>query len=728
MVYPPLPESFIFGVATADHQVEAYEPVFKDVRDEWDEQRNLQLRGRATDFWHRYPEDIELARKMGCKAFRFSIAWARVEPEPGQFNEEALAHYQQLTETILAAGMQPVLTLHHFTWPLHIEQRGGMISDEFPSRFAQYAEVVASRFGVLVPYWITFNELNQLVYGYFKAGDYFIPPGLPPNTPISEQMDKVRRLIRNLFEAHTRARTAIKKHHPAAKVGVNPWLLGLPAWSRWFVNWKVSRLREEDWEQQGKRFTEQSLLWQRKVDVVVANVTVTPERAQQIDFSEIYYVDGLNLLVKTGSPMLRPQDLVGKVVAVVKSSRAASAIFTLLPGVEDKVVDRHAEAVALLAADRVVAVLADSSTLQGIVDRAAGQYQLLGENLTKEPYAVAVGKGNPALLDAVDIAVRRFRDGGKWAESYQQHLPSRTLPLLPTVPTRVNLAHLQAGGSEPGTQPLPLAEMGTWLRRIQDRGYLIAGVKDNVPGFGDRDPQTGEFSGLEIDLAQEIAEIIFGDRDKIQFYAVTTQQRLPYLRSPCQIFDPLLRGFSILSTIFNSNWWHLGMAGKLPAFLCPPGCVGQQDFVGFDYYWGVNTFHLNQVEQLFNALRGDSQNSPVWPEGFYALIKEHAKLFPNQEIMIIENGCVPEADGVSRQEYLRRHIHQIQRARQEGVNIIAYFCWSITTNREWGLKLSPKSDFGLYKIDLDNDVNLTRIETADAAFYSKIVQQRTVVP
>jgi beta-glucosidase/6-phospho-beta-glucosidase/beta-galactosidase/ABC-type amino acid transport substrate-binding protein len=728
MVYPPLPESFIFGVATADHQVEAYEPAFKDVRDAWDEQRNLQLRERATDFWNRYPEDIELARKMGCKAFRFSISWARVEPKPGQFNEKALAHYQQLTETILAAGMQPVLTLHHFTWPLHIESRGGMISDEFPSWFAQYAEVVASRFGSLVTYWITFNELNQLVYGYFKAGDYFMPPGLPPNTPISEQMDKVRRLIRNLFEAHTRARAVIQKHHPAAKVGVNPWLLGLPVWARWFVNWKVSRLREENWEKQGKRFTEQSLLWERKVDVVVANVTVTAERAQQIDFSEIYYVDGLNLLVKTGSPIQTPQDLVGKIVAAVKSSRAASAIFTLLPGVEDKVVDRHAEAVKLLAEDKVAAVLADSSTLQGIADLSGGQYQLLGENLTKEPYAVAVGKGNPSLLDAVDIAVRRFRDGGKWAESYQKYLPRRTIPLLPNVPTRVTLANLQDGGSEHGEKPLPLAEEGTWLRRIQDRGYLIAGVKDNVLGFGYQDPQTGEFNGLEIDLAKEIALTIFSDRDKIQFYSVTTQQRLPYLRSPCQIFDPLLRGFSTLSTIFNSNWWHLGMAGKLPEFLCPAGCVDQQDFVGFDYYWGVNTFHLNKLEQLLNALRGDSQNSPVWPEGFYALIKEHAKLFPDKEIMIIENGCVPEADGIFRQEYLRRHIEQIQRACQEGVNIVAYLCWSITTNREWGLKLSPKSDFGLYKIDLDNDYNLTRIETEDVAVYRKIVQQLTALP
>ncbi len=250
-------------------------------------------------------------------------------------------------------------------------------------------------------------------------------------------------------------------------------------------------------------------------------------------------------------------------------------------------------------------------------------------------------------------------------------------------------------------------------------------MKDNVPGFGYRDPQTGTFSGLEIDLAGEIARTIFGDSRKVQFRPVSTQQRIPSLQSPLQILDPLLRGFSILSTIFNSNWWHLGMAGKLPEFLCPAGCIDQQDFVGFDYYWGVSTFRLNKLGQLMNAVRGDSENSPVWPEGFYALLKEHAKLFPNKEIMIIENGCVPMVDGMPRGEYLRRHIQQVQRARQQGVNISAYICWSITTNREWGLKLSPKNDFGLYRIDLDNDPKLTRVETEDVAVYKAIIQRRS---
>jgi beta-glucosidase/6-phospho-beta-glucosidase/beta-galactosidase len=108
---PPLPESFMFGVATADHQCEAYDPEFEDIRDVWERRRAFTLRGNATDFWNRYPEDIELARNLGCKAFRFSIAWSRVEPHPDQFNQAAFDHYRQVIATIRKAGMELYLAV-----------------------------------------------------------------------------------------------------------------------------------------------------------------------------------------------------------------------------------------------------------------------------------------------------------------------------------------------------------------------------------------------------------------------------------------------------------------------------------------------------------------------------------------------------------------------------------------------------------------------------------------
>jgi beta-glucosidase/6-phospho-beta-glucosidase/beta-galactosidase len=107
----PFPADFLFGVGTSDHQCEAFDPRYPDVWDDWEASHPIRhpgedcclQRGRATDFWQRYAADVRLAQSLGCKAFRFSIAWARVEPEPGQFSDEALAHYRRVAETIRAA-------------------------------------------------------------------------------------------------------------------------------------------------------------------------------------------------------------------------------------------------------------------------------------------------------------------------------------------------------------------------------------------------------------------------------------------------------------------------------------------------------------------------------------------------------------------------------------------------------------------------------------------------
>ena len=95
---PRFPEDFVFGVATSDHQCEAYDPEREDIRDLWEKATGRTPRGRATDFWNRYPEDVRLARDLGCKAFRFSVSWTRVEPKPGQYDEAALDHYRQLSQ------------------------------------------------------------------------------------------------------------------------------------------------------------------------------------------------------------------------------------------------------------------------------------------------------------------------------------------------------------------------------------------------------------------------------------------------------------------------------------------------------------------------------------------------------------------------------------------------------------------------------------------------------
>ena len=132
-----------FGVGTADHQCEAFDPRYPDIRDHWEKNDGQTPRGRATDFWNRYPEDIRLAAELGCTMFRFSISWARVEPEPGVFNQEALDHYRAVVDSIREAGMEPMVTLLHYVWPLHVDP----IHEDFPHRFRLYTEQVVAAMG-----------------------------------------------------------------------------------------------------------------------------------------------------------------------------------------------------------------------------------------------------------------------------------------------------------------------------------------------------------------------------------------------------------------------------------------------------------------------------------------------------------------------------------------------------------------------------------------------------
>ncbi|MBV8815540.1 MAG: glycoside hydrolase family 1 protein, partial [Verrucomicrobia bacterium] len=148
--------NLLFGVATSDHQAESFDAGVPDFRDEWEKLVRQTLRGKATDFWNRYPEDIRLARDLGCKIFRFSVAWSRVEPRPNQFDTAVLDHYRQIASTVRDAEMVPLVTLHHFTWPVHVQERGGMTAEHFPIWYRAYVEQVVDAIGDLVPYWISF--------------------------------------------------------------------------------------------------------------------------------------------------------------------------------------------------------------------------------------------------------------------------------------------------------------------------------------------------------------------------------------------------------------------------------------------------------------------------------------------------------------------------------------------------------------------------------------------
>lgn len=707
--YKKIPPSFFFGVATADHQCEAYDERYADIQDLWEQTRNLTLRNRATDFWNRYEEDILLAKELGCTAFRFSLSWARLETEPGIFNKEAFLHYRALISFIKKAGMKPVCTLHHYTWPIHIEKRGGLIAADFPLFFEQYASKVAEELGDLVIYWVTFNEPNQLIYGYFKTGEFKLPPGLPPGTTTARQMEKVGLAIPNLFRAHKAARGVLRTGNPLAMVGANPFLLGLPRLSRWFTDWQVCRLHKDSWTRHGNRYTEHSPVWTTDADLVAAMYSRTAEREQSVDFSEVYSIDGLRLL--SLASLKKAATLQGESIGLIRGSTAEGSVKDLFPVCRSQsFMDLRAVADAL-DKEQVSYILADEGMLQSLTDLHPGTYIYCSGRLSQEYYAIGIRKGNPDLLELIDLCIRSFTKDQPLGQV-------KNRKVLSGLSDPENIAQEASQG------PLARGEKGTLLRKIQNRGYLIAAVKDDIPGVGFKDPAHG-FSGREIDLVRKIAGLIFGDASRIRFIPVVAQKRQASISSIFQCIEPLLKSMSILTAVFNSNWWNLGMAGKLPAFLCPEECAHEHDYIGFDYYWGVKYFWPASLMALISSSRGQYSKAPVWPGGFYNLLKGHSKLFPDQEILIIENGCVDMASGVSRSEYLEAHIGIIRRAISEGIKVRGYFCWSITTNREWGLKLGPDSDFGLYKIELDTNPHLCRVASAASSTLKKIIASCT---
>src|SRR5258706_2818534 len=184
------------------------------------------------------------------------------------------------------------------------------------------------------------------------------------------------------------------------------------------------------------------------------------------------------------------------------------------------------------------------------------------------------------------------------------------------------------------------------------------------------------------------------------------------------------KALGVFPTMFNTNVWYLGMAGRLPEFLCPAECVGQQDFVGFDYYWGIPTVRIKDLMRLYDSMRQRFENAPVHAGGLYRLLKFYAKMFPGQEILVIENGSIESADGVKRGSYIRRHVRQVQRAHADGIPVNGYLCWSITSNREWGLPFSHNSDFGLFHVALDKDPHLLRVPTVAGEMYKSIIANR----
>lgn len=158
------PEGFIWGTAAAAHQVEG-----NNINsDFWLLEHTpgtlfTEPSGDACDHFHRYPEDIRLMAQLGFKSYRFSIEWARIEPEPGRFSMAALDHYRRMLAACNEHGLIPCVTFHHFTSPIWFTADGGWENMKAVDRFTRYCEKATAHLGDLIGVCCTINEANLVV-------------------------------------------------------------------------------------------------------------------------------------------------------------------------------------------------------------------------------------------------------------------------------------------------------------------------------------------------------------------------------------------------------------------------------------------------------------------------------------------------------------------------------------------------------------------------------------
>lgn len=163
---PTFPDGFLFGAATASFQIEGATTEDGRGRSIWDtfcetpgKVANGDTGEPACDHYHRVPDDVALMRELGLDAYRFSVAWPRIQPDGvGPANPLGLAFYDRLVDTLLDAGIRPVVTLYHWDLPQALEDRGGWRSRDVAGWFADYTAHVVGTLGDRVKHWTTLNE------------------------------------------------------------------------------------------------------------------------------------------------------------------------------------------------------------------------------------------------------------------------------------------------------------------------------------------------------------------------------------------------------------------------------------------------------------------------------------------------------------------------------------------------------------------------------------------
>ena len=181
-----------------------------DIKDEAKRPDNY-VSGRAVEHYERFEADLDLARKMNLNALRFSVEWSRIEPTEGAWNVEAIEHYKRYVLGLKKRGIEPIVTLFHFTLPVWFSEKGGFEYRANVKYFLRFTEKILSELGPAVRYVITLNEPEVYATESYLLGNW------PPMRQSRFQMIKV---LRNLAYAHNKSSKLIHGMNRRYKVSV----------------------------------------------------------------------------------------------------------------------------------------------------------------------------------------------------------------------------------------------------------------------------------------------------------------------------------------------------------------------------------------------------------------------------------------------------------------------------------------------------------------------------
>ncbi len=203
------PENFLWGAASASYQVEG-----GINNNDWSyeaENGKVPPTDNRVNHYYKYEKDFELAKQLGHNCQRISIEWSRIEPEEGQFNQREIEHYRKVIRTMKEKGLEPFVTLWHFTVPIWFYKKNGFLAKDAPEIFERYCNHVLDQLHNECTFWDTINEPNVWASnGYFR-GNW---------PPFKRSLKKFFKAINNQIAAHNLVYKRNKEKYPLLQIGV----------------------------------------------------------------------------------------------------------------------------------------------------------------------------------------------------------------------------------------------------------------------------------------------------------------------------------------------------------------------------------------------------------------------------------------------------------------------------------------------------------------------------